>query len=170
MKKNSVLLFIFLSVLNFKSFANLTLESSAFTQNSLIPVEYTCYGANQSPPLTWHNIPAKTQSLVLIFQDRNPFGDIKTHWILFNIPPATTRLEAGGQLPEGTKVGENSWGSSDYRGPCPTIGAYTYVFKLYALDNILTLSAGASNDSILQEITSHVIGSAELIGLFQKLQ
>ena len=45
------------------------LTSVAFSQGSAIPREFSCEGANQSPPLVWENVPEGTQSLALILSD-----------------------------------------------------------------------------------------------------
>lgn len=45
------------------------LNSSAFTQFSDIPDQYTCEGSDQSPPLAWSGVPAGTKSLALIVDD-----------------------------------------------------------------------------------------------------
>jgi|GEM_PF-5693375 len=47
----------------------MNLSSSAFSQFTEIPNLYTCEGDNQSPPLSWSNIPVGTKSLALIVDD-----------------------------------------------------------------------------------------------------
>lgn len=170
MKRLTLLVFVLLYLLNYKIFAanNFTLDSSAFTQNAMIPVQYTCNGSNQSPPLSWHNAPEKTQSFALIVEDPDAPGGVWTHWILFNIPAKITSLDAGSPVPEGAANGQNSWGGLGYRGPCPPIGAHRYVFKLYALDKEIAVGDVTIRDVILQAMTGHVIGSTELVGLYQK--
>jgi Raf kinase inhibitor-like YbhB/YbcL family protein len=169
MKKYSLILFLLIWMFNYKSFADnkFTLESSAFKLNSMIPAEFTCSGIDQSPPLAWHNVPAKTQSFVLIVEDPDAPNGTWTHWLIFNIPPNVTELGAG-STPDGATNGVNSWGGKGYRGPCPPLGAHRYVFKLYAIDKELDLGEGATRDTVLQTITSHVLGTAELVGLYQK--
>lgn len=171
MKKLSLFLFLFLGIMNLNSFAaNFTLESSAFKPNTLIPAQYSCDGTDTSPPLTWQEIPPKTQSLAVVVNDPDAQGGEWTHWIIFNLPPDTTNLEADASLPEGAANGTNSWGTLDYKGPCPPIGAvHRYVFTLYALDTVLSLENGASKDQVLNAMTGHVIGSSELTGLYQKV-
>ncbi len=149
--------------------AQFTLDSSAFQPNALIPNQYTCHGDNKSPPLAWHNAPPKTQSFALVVEDPNGTDDGPvTHWLLFNIPPSETEI-SNGLVPKGAQSGTNSWGNIDYHGPCPSIGAHSYVFKLYALDKVLTVKAGAPRDEILNAMTGHVLGSAQLMGLYQKI-
>ncbi|MGC1182785.1 YbhB/YbcL family Raf kinase inhibitor-like protein [Legionella sp.] len=170
MKKYFLLLFLL--IFNYKIFAagsSFTLESSAFKLNTLIPDKYTCNGEDLSPPLVWYNAPPKTQSFVLIMQDPDASKGVWTHWIVFNIPAQVTQLKANNPIPEGATNGKNSWGTLGYRGPCPPVGAHRYVFKLYALDNVLDVAEVATPDAILQIMTGHVLGSAELVGLYQKI-
>jgi phosphatidylethanolamine-binding protein (PEBP) family uncharacterized protein len=47
----------------------LTLRSSAFAAGAAIPAQYTCDGANQSPPLEWSGAPEGTKSFALIVDD-----------------------------------------------------------------------------------------------------
>ena len=44
----------------------LQITSSAFSAGGAIPVQYTCEGDDSPPPLAWSNVPAGTQSLLLI--------------------------------------------------------------------------------------------------------
>lgn len=170
MKKYSLILFLLVWLFNYKSFADtpFTLESSAFTQNSMIPADYTCAGTDQSPPLAWHNAPSKTQSFVLVVEDPDAPNGTWAHWVIFNIPPKVNELGAGAPLPEGAVNGKNSWGGLGYRGPCPPLGVHRYVFKIYAVDTVLNLGEGTTRDRIFDAITGHVLGTAELVGLYQK--
>ena len=45
------------------------LTSSAFEADGVIPERYTCDGLDISPPLTIHDVPAGTASLVLTMDD-----------------------------------------------------------------------------------------------------
>ena len=170
MRKYTLLIFLLFGMYDYKIFAaNFTLESPSFKLNTMIPARYTCSGDDQSPPLTWHDAPPKTQSFTLVVEDPDAPAGVWTHWILFNIPPSVTQLVAGSSVPAGSSHGLNSWGSPNYRGPCPSLGAaHSYVFKLYALDTVLSLDNGSTKDTILQAMTGHVIGTAELVGLYQK--
>lgn len=148
-----------------------SLESPLFKTNTFIPAEYTCKGVDHSPALIWHNIPPKTQSLVLIVEDPDAPNGTWTHWIMFNISPQITQLETGNPLPEGALNGKNSWGGLGYRGPCPSsLEAHRYLFKLYAIDTVLTLGEGTSRDILLNTITGHTLGTAELVGLYQNVK
>ena len=116
----------------------LTLTSESFVQNGIIPIRHTCDGQDISPELSWSEIPAGTQSLVLIVDDPDapdPADPKMTwvHWVLYNISPDINGLPEGasvGGLPSGTMEGINDWQRIGYGGPCPPIGAHRYFHKL----------------------------------------
>src|SRR6478672_10937389 len=86
----------------------LTLRSPAFAAGGEIPSKYTCDGANHSPPLEWSGAPDGTKSFALIIDDPDapdPKAPKMTwvHWVLYDIPAATTSLPEGVKsLPAGT--------------------------------------------------------------------
>ncbi|GIV52417.1 MAG: hypothetical protein KatS3mg038_2938 [Candidatus Kapaibacterium sp.] len=151
------------------------LRSPAFPHNGAIPRHYTCEGADVSPPLQWHGIPAGTQSLALIVDDPDapdPRAPQRTwvHWVLFNIPPTTTALPEGiprDQLPRGTREGINDWKRTGYGGPCPPIGRHRYFFKLYALDTLLSVEKPTKAE-LEAAMRGHILAEAVLIGTYQR--
>ncbi len=147
---------------------SLSLESAAFTTNTLIAREFTCQGADLSPPLAWQDLASNTQSYALIVEDPDAPGGTWDHWILINIPANVRQLAEGGGAPAGSISLQNSWGLGGYRGPCPPSGTHRYVFKLYALDTLLSLGESANKDELLQAISGHIIASSELVGLYRK--
>lgn len=148
----------------------LTLQSSAFNEGSSIPSKYTCDGTNISPPLSWHDEPKSTKSFVLIVDDPDaPVGNWD-HWLLFNIPETTHEMSENlSSLPNGALQGKNSWGKSAYGGPCPPDGEHRYFFKLYALDTLLSLSAGATKSQIESGMKGHILADAKLMGRYKKI-
>jgi Raf kinase inhibitor-like YbhB/YbcL family protein len=115
------------------------LNSSAFAQLADIPSKYTCEGSDQSPPLAWSGVPAGAKSLALIVDDPDapdPAAPRMTwvHWVLYNIPPNATGIEAGKspapELPAGAREGLNDWKREGYGGPCAPIGRHRYFHKL----------------------------------------
>jgi hypothetical protein len=60
----------------------------------------------------------------------------------------------------------NDYGQSDYGGPRPPSGEHRYFFKLYALDDRLSLPRGASRLDVEEGILGHVIAEAEYMGRF----
>jgi Raf kinase inhibitor-like YbhB/YbcL family protein len=52
-----------------------------------------------------------------------------------------------------------------YDGPCPP-AQHRYVFRLYALDATLDVPAESIMGDVLAAMERHVLGEAELTGLF----
>jgi Raf kinase inhibitor-like YbhB/YbcL family protein len=151
-----------------------TLTSSAFAHDRPIPALYTCDGEDRSPPLAWSGVPPGTQSFVLMIDDPDapdPQAPKLTwvHWLLYNLPASTDRLDAGCQtLPPGTKLGLNNWHRTAYGGPCPPIGRHRYFHKLYALDMLLPDLHHPTQAQLIQAMGEHILGQAELVGTYQR--
>ncbi len=154
----------------------LTLTSSAFADGGEMPKRYTCEGENVSPPLAWSGAPEGTRSFALIVDDPDapdPKAPKMTwvHWILFNIPAASTMLPEAVRpeaLPAGTEEGLNDWRKRGYGGPCPPIGRHRYVHKLYALDTVYSDLDAAPKAQLEKAMERHVLARAELVGTYQK--
>lgn len=146
------------------------ITSSAFSAGSAIPAVYSCKGKDISPPLTWNQPPAGTQSLVLIMDDPDAPVGTWDHWVVFNLPASLTGLQEGAStaLPAGVVTGRNSWKRSDYGGPCPPGGTHRYFFKLYALDTALNLTDKASKKDVETAMSGHILSQTELMGTFSK--
>jgi Raf kinase inhibitor-like YbhB/YbcL family protein len=83
--------------------------------------------------------------------DLNAPGGPFTHWALANIPVATQALEAG-QAPAGAVQGRNSFGKTDYGGPCPPAGKpHHYVIELLALRRRLRISSGFASGALARQ-------------------
>lgn len=154
------------------------LTSPAFENGEEIPEKYTCDGSRElSPALAWSGAPEETKSFVLIMDDPDIPQVVKDargieafdHWTLFNIPPETHEIPEGGTA--GTP-GANTAGSADYTGPCPPPehepSEHRYFFKLYALDSLLPLSAGATKAEVLAALAPHIIEKTELVGRYSR--
>lgn len=153
-----------------------TLKSEAFSQGSEIPLEYTCLGENLSPPLCWENLPEGTRSLVLICEDTDAPRGIFTHWVLYNIPPSLSALPKGvGKINEAVIMehifqGKNDFGKLGYGGPCPPPGKpHRYFFRLIAIDTELPQEAGLTRKQVLELIEGHILGEAQLMGMFGRV-
>lgn len=149
----------------------LTLKSSAFTQGTSIPSQYTCDGADQSPPLSWSDAPKGTQTFVLILEDPDAPAGTWDHWILYNLPASTSELaENIKNFPTGTQIGQNSWGHQTYNGPCPPDREHRYFFNLYALNSSLALPNGASKKQVESALQNHILEKTQLMGYYVKKQ
>jgi Raf kinase inhibitor-like YbhB/YbcL family protein len=148
------------------------LGSSSFAHGAAIPVKYSCDGEDISPPLSWSEPPAGTQSLALIFDDPDAPGGTWVHWVLYDLPPQLQTLPeavpADAEPPTGGHHGNNSWNRSGYGGPCPPGGTHRYFFRLYALDTPLDLGPGADKDQVLEAMAGHILAQTELMGTFSR--
>ena len=150
------------------------IHSPAFADQAAIPRQYTCQGADVSPPLNWSGVPADAQSLVLIVDDPDapdPRAPKMTwvHWLLYNLPPDCKGLpEAVRQLPSGTGEGMNDWRRTGYGGPCPPVGRHRYIHKLYALDTQLTGLERPNKARLEAAMAGHILAQAQLVGTYQK--
>jgi len=135
--------------------AKLTVTSSAFEAGSAIPSEYTCDGAEKSPPLSWSNVPSSAKSIAILVEDPDAPKGTFTHWMVTNIPPNESSLSAAGSLPQGAVAAKNDKGQSGYAGPCPPSGTHHYHFRVYALDT--TIAKPASRGDFMSEIKGHVL-------------
>ncbi|KKS29218.1 MAG: YbhB YbcL family protein [Parcubacteria group bacterium GW2011_GWC2_42_11] len=145
----------------------LVLRSPAFGDSQPIPSKYTCDGEDMSPPIAIEQIPKGATSLVLIVEDPDAPNGTWDHWVVFNIPPATTRI-AEGEPPAGVQ-GRSSWNKTTYGGPCPPDGKHRYVFKVYALDSLLRLSDQATKADVLEMMKGHILTTGELTGTYTRL-
>lgn len=191
----------------------MTLSSPAFADGAEIPAKYTRAepaGSSErkraeqptpaeamSPPLTWTNVPPGTQSLLLHVQDvdtpqqRYPIlGPTRLHWLVWNIPAATTSLPegvpSGETLPDGSsQLSARSFG---YLGPGadqvllpngqqPGINpgrsrpdVHRYRFELWALDTKLEIKpdkdAEKTRAQIILAMEGHVLAQAYYFGRF----
>jgi Raf kinase inhibitor-like YbhB/YbcL family protein len=149
------------------------LTSSAFTEGGLIAPKYTCDGEDVSPPLEWMDVPEGAKSLALIVDDPDAPSGVFVHWLIYGIPPQENGLTEGVGIENptagGGRQGTNGFGTIGYRGPCPPSGTHRYYFRLHALDQDLSnLRAGASRQELDRSIQGHSIGSAELMGRYER--
>jgi len=150
----------------------MNLTSSAFTEGNMIPVKYTCDGEDVSPPLVWSGVPAGTKALALICDDPDAPVGTWVHWVLFNLPPDSMGLPEGvpavKTLENGGVHGKNSWRRVGYGGPCPPSGTHRYFFKLYALDQPLTLTSSATAKHVRAAMQGHILAEAQLMGRYKR--
>jgi Raf kinase inhibitor-like YbhB/YbcL family protein len=152
------------------------LQSSAFAVGGTMPADYTCDGADMSPPLSWSGAPLRTTAFTLLEQDidtvkaSEPF----TQWLVYNMPARVTTLAPGvpakALLSNGAQQGRNDQQTIGYFGPCPNHGdpPHHYSFQLIAQDAYVTLETGATIDGVRQALTGHTLGQTQLLAMFQR--
>ena len=162
--------------------ARLRLTIPSFSDAGPIPLQFTCYadgGKAMSPPLRWEHVPEATRSFVLMVtgpeNQRRRGHTVAFFWGRWNIPASTTQL-AGGQprgaeLPDGSRHMASDDGIEGYDPPCapPGAGPIHYQFKLYALDQMLSLPSNATRDAVLQAMDGHIVGASVYYGVLERL-
>lgn len=155
-----------------RSIMSIKLTSSAFQEGGMIPSQFTCDGANISPPLEWSGVPQEAKSLALIADDPDAPMGTWVHWVLFNIPPNKTQLpedvKSDKVLPNGAKHGINDFKKYGYGGPCPPSGTHRYFFKLYALDIQLDLEPGITKVQLEKAMKGHILAQGQLMGRYRR--
>lgn len=143
---------------------NMKITSPEFQNNQLMPSKFTCDGEDINPALSIENIPEGTKSLALIIDDPDAVSGTFVHWVIFDIPvnPEIKENSVPG------KQGANSAGAKRYHSPCPPSGTHRYFFKIYALDTMLNLDEGTTKAQLEKAMENHILGKAELIGLYKR--
>ncbi len=144
----------------------LSLISEAFEEGERIPVQYTCDGHDEAPALSWGEPPAGTRSFALVVDDPDAPNGTFRHWGAYNIPASARSLDG---VPFAEVV--NDFGKPGYGGPCPPPGhgVHHYRFKLLALGvDGLSLPAEAQVADLETEAAKHVVGSAQLTGIYER--
>jgi Raf kinase inhibitor-like YbhB/YbcL family protein len=152
---------------------SLILESSAFKTGSQIPRKYTCDGDDVSPELSWGEPPQGTKSFALIADDPDAPAGTWVHWVIWDLHANTRKLPEGvaktDKISTGGMQGITDFRRVGYGGPCPPPGKpHRYFFKLYALDTLLNLKAGAKKKDVERAMQGHVLEQAELMGTYKR--
>ena len=139
---------------------------------------FGCTGRNISPALKWTNAPAASKSFAITVYDPDaPTGSGWWHWLVFNLPAATSELKAGagtprnGLLPKGAVQSVTDYGQPGFGGACPPVGdkAHSYIFTVYALDVAkLDLDDKAAPAMVGFFLNQHAIAKASLIAYYQR--
>ena len=152
--------------------SDIALTSTAFSPGGPIPQEHSGEGADSSPPLEWTNAPEGTRSFAIVCHDPDApvvaggfYGFV--HWVLYNIPAATTSLGSGATE---YSSGPTGFGREGYGGPMPPPGHGThyYFFMIFALDSEPDLEPGLSFSALLERIEPHTLGMNRLVGTYER--
>jgi Raf kinase inhibitor-like YbhB/YbcL family protein len=143
------------------------LSSVAFAEHGLIPINYSCAGANASPPLAWHGVaPTGTAEWALVVEDITVKPTPWVHWVITGIS-TDTRSSATGRPPAGAVVGRSGNGTTGFVGLCPPIGkVHQYRFTVYALNKAVALNPSDPTADALRQVKAASISSVSLTGRF----
>ena len=144
---------------------DLTLKSPAFESGKPIPKKYSCDGKDINQPLIIEGTPKEAKTLVLIVDDPDAPSGIFDHWIVWNIPALTIKIDEN-TVPG--KEGLNGARQISYMGPCPPSGTHRYFFKIYALDTELSLGIGSKKKEVEKAMQDHILAKGELMGLYSR--
>ncbi len=151
---------------------DIKLTSSAFEEGGMIPSKYTCDGRDISPPLTWDNVPGKTESIAVICDDPDAPMGTWVHWVLFNLPAEKRELAENvpddETLPDDTRQGVTDFVSTGYGGPCPPSGTHRYFFRIYALDIPVDIVSIADKETLLKAMAGHILAEGQLMGKYKR--
>ncbi|WP_019623826.1 YbhB/YbcL family Raf kinase inhibitor-like protein [Thioalkalivibrio thiocyanoxidans] len=142
------------------------LSSNAFEDGGPIPAKFSAPEENDVPPLDIRGTPTGSKSLVLIFEDIDAAIGPVTHWLLWNLPPETSYIDAV-HVPDEARSGLNGFGKAHYTGPAPPAGTHRYRFRLCALDTTLEVGPNAWRDQVEQAMSGHVLAETTLTGYFR---
>jgi Raf kinase inhibitor-like YbhB/YbcL family protein len=153
-------------------------KNGATIKNEQVFKGFGCTGDNISPSLSWTGAPKGTKSFAIMVHDPDaPTGSGWWHWVVFNIPAATTSIpkNAGDVsaklMPEGAIQSRTDFGTDGYGGPCPPPGdkPHHYHFMVFAADVDKLPDAKDDNASAALvgfDLHFHTLGKASLIGLY----
>lgn len=144
------------------------IESNAFQNGGKIPQKYGYKKNNVNPTLIISDVPTGAKSLALIMDDPDAMGAVGkvwVHWVIWNIDPSTNEIKEN-SIPFNSIQGKTDFGEIAYGGPAPPDKEHAYVFKLYALDDKLSLNEGSTKSEIEDAMKYHVIAESRLEGRY----
>ena len=131
-------------------------------------------GQNISPPVSWGDVPGKTESFALTMVDKTQPGGGGIHWMLVNMSPSARDVgEATSgvpdRLPRGSLEIRNSFGKLGYSGPQVKRGGGSreYLVTVYALTRPLELGPFSSYEHVAEQMDGKVSAQATASILFQ---
>jgi Raf kinase inhibitor-like YbhB/YbcL family protein len=130
-------------------------------------------GKDISPQLSWSGFPARTKSFVISMYDpQAPTGSGFQHWIVVDIPSATTSIPENAGIPNSTALPAGSFqlggdaGAFRYVGGAPPAGSgvHDYYITITALDTPKSgVTSSASGALTGFTIGGHTIARATII-------
>ena len=142
-----------------------SITCSGFSEGDEIPKKFGYKFENEEPNISFVRPPSGTTTLALIMDDPDAMGAVGkvwVHWLIWisSDVPVLSKLSVVGIS------GKNDFGEIGYGGPAPPDKRHTYIFKAYALDNVLDLKEGYSKQELEDAMKGHIIAEAKLTGTF----
>jgi hypothetical protein len=118
--------------------------------------------------LTLEGIPVDAKFLALIVDDPDAPAWTRDHLLLANIPVEWAVQKISQKDFEIAVFGQNSRGELARWAPCPPSGTHRYVFKVYALSEMLEISSGFSKERLIELMWGKIVEQDELVGLYTR--
>ena len=156
------------------SAAAMEVTSPDIREGAQVPLEqvYTrCGGSNLSPALSWTGAPAGTKSFAVTAIDLSVKPNGWSHWIAVDLPPATTSLGKGANLPQGAMAVMTDFGDAAYDGPCPPPGSgvHRYQFTVWALSvPAIKIPEHATASQVMAILQKNTLAKASVTGDYQR--
>lgn len=180
-KGNLILVLLFISSITLFGQNIFTLSSKDLGGQMIKNQEFNgmgCSGKNQSPQLSWKNIPEGTKSFAVTMYDPDaPTGIGFWHWAVWDIPVKTNELPTNAGdvklnlMPQGTIQGLTDYGTQGFGGVCPPVGhgIHQYIITVYALKTEkLGLDRNASPALIGFNLWANTIEKASIVAYYQR--
>ena len=162
--------------------ASLTVTSALMRDGATLPNDMVfngmgLHGGNKSPDLQWSGAPEGTKSFAITLYDPDAPTTVGfTHWIVFNIPPDVTKIEAGAGSKNGAGIkgamsGLADYGFSEFGGAAPPPGdpPHHYHLTVYALDTMLEgLDDKTTYAKFNFMIRGHVLAKGTITGTYAR--
>jgi Raf kinase inhibitor-like YbhB/YbcL family protein len=152
----------------------LVVKTTAFQPDQAIPKVHTCDGKDEPPRIDIVDMPTIAPTWALVVDDPDAPSGTFTHWIIWNMPGKFHSIGGAGtprlpELPGGVKQGKNDFGKFGWNGPCPPPGkVHHYRFRVWALDGVLALPAGAGAGDLERAIRGHVLAEGQMVGTYSR--
>lgn len=145
-----------------KEIAEINVSSPEMRAGEPLPREYSCKGAQGSPPLRWSSEPLPDAKSIAIVVDSLSPSESAVQWVLYNIPATTTELgpNAAASPPEGASQAKVTSGKAGYQPPC--VEKASYRFSVYSLNGKVEVQEGAPLSEVLRKIADQTIARGRL--------
>jgi phosphatidylethanolamine-binding protein (PEBP) family uncharacterized protein len=143
--------------------AGFTLSSTDFAAGAALPADIGAQTGNVSPALAWTSTPESAAELALVATNE---AATTVYWLVTGLVTTDLIVERG-RAPAGGTVRANTSGIAGWTGPVPSAdGPTVVVFRLYALNEPLTVDPALTPDAVVEAISQRSFATATLTGTF----
>ncbi|OYW19965.1 MAG: hypothetical protein B7Z55_07980, partial [Planctomycetales bacterium 12-60-4] len=140
------------------------LTSPEVVDGGNLPADFTGDGSGATLPLEWKGAPAGSKSYALIMDHLAPGDEMKSYWVMWDIPANVTSLPKN--VKGVGKLGAGFRGGAGYEPPhSKGPGAKTYVLHVYALSEEPKPGSGGkgvTREALLAAMKGKILAKAEL--------